>query len=469
MKNRILYTVLLLICISGLTSCYQKYDESMTYATHSPIPNMLPNMNIEWEGNTNLKDIAIVKATIQNDLQSNVINEVGPKTGKVVVSIQEISDSLGVAGVLWGLIDMYFHTLLGIPFCARHVHVSATIKIWNQDNIIARYSYRGYDKRLLGIYYTKDSQTSIVNATRDVLSDLHRDINKDMHSLTAQLQPLKLQQKQEIRTKDEEEQMHNIPDVDMNIPQSTTKNPNTFVVIYANEDYKRVGKVPFAKQDGKIFAEYCKTTLGIPKKNIHLVENATLNDMRSEIYWLSQVCDAFDGDAKVIVYYSGHGIPDESEKSSYILPVDGDGNRVSSGYKLDDFYKDLGTLSAKMICVFMDACFSGMRKDGEALVPARGVALKAKTGVPQGNMVVFSAAQGDETAYPYVDQQHGLLTYYLLKKLQESAGDVTLQDLGTFITNNVRRKSIVENNKSQTPTVTPSASVADTWQSWKLK
>ena len=125
----------------------------MTYATHSPIPDMLPNMNIEWEGNTNLKDIAIVKATIQNDLQNNVINEIGPKTGKVVVSIQEISDSLGVAGILWGLIDMYCHTLFGIPFCARHVHVCATFKIWNQENVIARYSYRGYDKRLLGIYF----------------------------------------------------------------------------------------------------------------------------------------------------------------------------------------------------------------------------------------------------------------------------------------------------------------------------
>jgi len=466
MKKQLFSIVIVAFC---LISCHTKYDESMTYAKYAPIPNMLPNMDVAWSTETGFKDLAIVKATVQNDLQNNVINYgVGPQCGKIVVSVQEISDSLGVAGILWGLLDMYCHTMFGIPFCARHVHVALTFNIYNQNNeIIARYLYRGYQKRYLAIYYSKDSQTAIVLATRNALSEFHRDVNRDMQSLIAQLQPEG--KKKKVIIEQQEEPVMSQSDVDINIPKSNTSNPNTFVVIYANEDYKRVGKVPFAKQDGQIFAEYCKTTLGVPEKNIHLVENATLNDMRSEIYWLSQICDAFNGDAKVIVYYSGHGIPDESEKTSYILPVDGDGNHVNSGYKLNDFYEDLGKMPAKMICVFMDACFSGMRKDGEALVPARGVALKAKSGVPQGNMVVFSAAQGDETAYPYTDKQHGLLTYYLLKKLQESKGDVTLQELGSYITNNVRKKSLVENNKPQTPCISPSSAVADTWQTWKLK
>ena len=102
------------------------------------------------------------------------------------------------------------------------------------------------------------------------------------------------------------------------------------------------------------------------------------------------------------------------------------------------------------------------------LASARGVALKVKSGVPQGNMVVFSAAQGDETAYPLVDQQHGLFTYYLLKKLQETKGDVTLEDLGAYIITNVRQQSIVENGKSQTPAITASSEAQD-WQKWTLK
>lgn len=256
--------------------------------------------------------------------------------------------------------------------------------------------------------------------------------------------------------------------VDVNIPETKATNPNTFVIIFANEDYKNVASVPFAKNDGSVFQQYCQKTLGIPVNNIHYVENASFNDIRIQLAWLNDVCNAFDGNASLIVYYAGHGIPDEKSKSAYLLPVDGDGRYVQSAYKLDDMYQKLGAMSAKSVIVFMDACFSGSKREEGMLASARGVAVRAKAGAPQGNMVVFSAATGDETAYPNNDEQHGMFTYYLLKKLQETKGDVTLQDLGDYITTNVRQQSIVKNGKSQTPTVTPSAE-ASTWQTWKLK
>lgn len=126
-------------------------------------------------------------------------------------------------------------------------------------------------------------------------------------------------------------------------------------------------------------------------------------------------------------------------------------------------------MSTANVTIFMDACFSGSKREEGMLAAARGVALKAKNGVPQGNMVVFSAAQGDETAYPNREKQHGMFTYYLLKKLQDTAGNVTLQDLGDYITTNVRQQSIVLNGKSQTPCVIPSAAVGTSWQTWKLR
>ena len=151
------------------------------------------------------------------------------------------------------------------------------------------------------------------------------------------------------------------------------------------------------------------------------------------------------------------------------MPVDGVINDLSTCYKLDDLYTALGELPANHISVFMDACFSGSKREQGMLGEARGVALKARPGQPKGNMVVFSAAQGDETAYPYSTKQHGMFTYYLLKKLQETKGDVTLQQLSEYIIKEVRRQSIEENDKKQTPCVTPSSAVADTWQTWKLK
>ncbi len=260
-----------------------------------------------------------------------------------------------------------------------------------------------------------------------------------------------------------------ISDVDKDIPvTNNTKNKNTFVLIIANEHYQQVAAVPFALNDGNIFREYCIKTLGIGEKRIKYLADATGNQIKAGVNWLDNITETFD-DPNVIVYYAGHGIPDETNKSAYLLPVDGSGTDVSTGYKLDDLYATLGKMPASRIAVFMDACFSGSKREEGMLASARGVALKAKSGVPQGNMVVFSAALGDETAYPNREQQHGLFTYYLLKKLQETEGNVELKALGDYVTKQVSQQSLLINSKKQTPSVTPSASLGNAWQTWKLK
>ena len=256
--------------------------------------------------------------------------------------------------------------------------------------------------------------------------------------------------------------------VDENIPISNKKNTNTFVVIIANENYQSVASVPYALNDGNIFREYCLKTLGIPEKQIKYVPNATGNQIKAQVNWLQTICEVFE-DAQIIFYYAGHGIPDESSRTAYLLPVDGIGTDISTGYKLDDLYSALGNIPANNVTVFMDACFSGSKREQGMLASARGVAIKAKSGMPQGNMVVFSAAQGDETAYPNNEERHGMFTYFLLKKLQDTKGDVTLHELGEYITKNVSQQSILLNGKSQTPCVTPSASLDASWREWKLK
>ena len=256
--------------------------------------------------------------------------------------------------------------------------------------------------------------------------------------------------------------------VDENIPVTNQKSSKTFAVIIANENYQSVAPVPFALNDGNIFREYCLKTLGIPEKQIKYIPNATGNQIKAQVNWLQTICEVFE-DAQIIFYYAGHGIPDESSRTAYLLPIDGIGTDISTGYKLDDLYSALGNIPAKNVTVFMDACFSGSKREQGMLASARGVAIKARSGMPQGNMVVFSAAQGDETAYPNNEEKHGMFTYFLLKKLQETKGEVTLHELGEYITRNVSQQSILLNGKSQTPCVTPSASLDASWREWKLK
>lgn len=256
-------------------------------------------------------------------------------------------------------------------------------------------------------------------------------------------------------------------DVDKDIPVSSTKNENTFVVIIANENYEQVASVPYALNDGSTFQEYCVKTLGIPSSNVHYVANATINNIKQQVNWLSQATNAFGGKARCVFYYAGHGVPDEKSHNAFLLPVDGSGSDISTGYKLDDLYATLGSTEAKSVTIFLDACFSGAKREEGMLVAARGVAIKANTSQPVGNMVVFSAASGDETAFPNNKEGHGLFTYYLLKILKDSEGKATYDEISSFVKQKVLQQSIIVNGKPQTPTITPS-NTALNWREWKL-
>lgn len=261
-----------------------------------------------------------------------------------------------------------------------------------------------------------------------------------------------------------------IDDVDINIPKGkSANNKNTFAVLIANENYRRVAKVDYAHNDGQTFYNYLTTTLGIPTEQIHLVKDATLNDMRGELEWIGEVGKAYNGNASFIFYYAGHGIPDESTGNGYLLPADGFAARISSALPLSELNEAMAKVESKYSIVMLDACFSGAARSGDMLESARGVVIKARPGkVDSGNLIFVTASKDDETAAKYDNARHGLFTYHLLRKLKDTKGDVNLGELTDYIVDEVNRASIVANRKSQTPTVLVSPSLRNGWSSVKL-
>lgn len=255
---------------------------------------------------------------------------------------------------------------------------------------------------------------------------------------------------------------------DKNIPQTASLQANTFVIAIGNENYSLVPKVAFANNDMNIFAQYCQKTLGIPMQNIRKYKDATFGSMLSALNDIKDIADAYNGDMNVIFYYAGHGIPNEKDQTAYLLPTDADGKSTEVCFPLARLYKELGELNAKSVIVFMDACFSGAQRGNGMLASARGVAIKAKEQKPMGKLVVLTAASGEETAYPFKEKGHGLFTYFLLKKLNETKGECSLGELSDYITTNVKRQSIVINRKPQTPAIIFSDSVKDEWMNYKL-
>jgi len=313
-----------------------------------------------------------------------------------------------------------------------------------------------------GKHYTYDSNQSTVYASSNIAYNF---------------KPIEVEVRQDVvQTPQTRIESKNISvgksDVSVNIPVNPQTNDKTFVLIFANENYRREANVPFAINDGATFKEYCEKTLGIPTKNIRFSKNATFGEMRSELNWLTQVMAAFKGEARIIFYYAGHGMPDDKERTAYLLPTDGFSTDYQTAIQLDFLYSRLAEHPAQSITIFLDACFSGASRDDKMLASETGqraVRVRPRQGALKGNMVVFSAATGDETAFPYKDKQHGLFTYFLLQKLQQTKGNVTLDELSNHIISNVSRQSILVNNKSQIPQVNAAPEMQERWRNVKLK
>lgn len=264
-------------------------------------------------------------------------------------------------------------------------------------------------------------------------------------------------------------------DIDKNIPENVTKFVNRYALIIGNEDYsiRQTGinsesDVAFASNDANTFKEYCVKMLGIPETNAFILINATAAEMSQKIDLITQILSKLGDSGELIFYYAGHGFPDEKTKIPYLIPVDVSASNLNSAIKLYDIYNKFVTTKAKRISIFLDACFTGGGRDA-GLLAARGVKIKPKIESLSGNLVVFAATSEDQSALPYKEKQHGMFTYFLLKKIQETNGILTYGELEKSVRENVSIESLKINSKAQDPKASVSPDVMNTWETWKIK
>lgn len=259
-----------------------------------------------------------------------------------------------------------------------------------------------------------------------------------------------------------------ISDVDINIPVTSINRPDTYVVIIGNEDYKYFSDVDYAKRDATTFAEYCRKTLGIPEDNIKERYDATLSEIRESLKYLREKTKMNPEEIDIIMFYAGHGIPDVANGTAHLLPVDASGTDFDSCIELEKMYSMFDEMPAKSITVFLDACFSGATRSNEMLFKERFVEYEIEDVMAKGITVVFTATTGKQTAMAYDEQHHGFFTYFLLKSLQETKGNITLGELERKLIHDVDNKAYDIKNKHQTPTVKVSPNLGDSWKNRKI-
>ncbi|MCI6419716.1 MAG: caspase family protein [Bacteroidales bacterium] len=469
-----LFMVLAFVVGCTLSSC-KTYKAWMSQPSNEPITQKLPKMEFEWYsgGDVQGANVDFVKNIIRNEINHNIVSSEGQKQGTIEVNCEKIylKQNLALAGLSGG--TLFILNLFGMPFTTTKIEMDLSFNILNANgDVIDTYKYSTQKKSAIGLYYGKDASVCMVEATKEITKKFRDEVNAKSETLIAKLEngndaaPMYYAHGKAISPMKKKAVTKS--DVDSNIPQAKKSAENTYALIIANEDYQFVDPVNFASHDGEVFKEYCIKTLGIPEKQIRYCSNASYGVISGGVDWLKYALDNFEG-SKAIVYYCGHGIPDEKTGDAYIVPVDGKGTNTATCYSLNKLYTTLAATKAVNVTYFMDACFTGANKEGSMLVAARGVAREAKKEKLDGNAVVFSASSADETAMTYPEKGHGLFTYFLLKKLQETSGDVTYDELAGYINKNVKKEAFLINEKPQTPVVATSPKAASSWKSMKLK
>jgi hypothetical protein len=258
-------------------------------------------------------------------------------------------------------------------------------------------------------------------------------------------------------------------DVDKDIPLGIPVNMKKYALIIGNEDYSKYQtsldkevNVDFAANDARIFAEYCEKTLGYPKDNIIVLVDGTRGQMSQKLAQLVRFAEVENGQAELLFYYSGHGLPEEGTNIPYLIPVDVSGTHPANGLALNSIYDELAKFKTKKTIVVLDACFSGGARNKE-LVALKGVKVKAKVDAVPGNLVVLASSSGNEASAVYREKQHGYFTYFLLKNLQANKAQGNLETIMTEVSQNVAREA-ARAGKNQTPNALPGVEIGEGWK-----
>lgn len=217
-----------------------------------------------------------------------------------------------------------------------------------------------------------------------------------------------------------------VSDVDGDVAASLSARPSALAVVLGVEAYAKIPAATFAAADAKTAARYFEKSLGIPAPRIELLLDGevTLGQMQ-RIFgadgWLAR---RVSPDSEIFVFFAGHGTAEPEKFSPYLLPADADPDYLrQTAFSLDKMIEMIASLGARRTTLFLDACFSGLSREGVALLDgARPLLIEQAPRVPAG-LSVFSAGSGSQIVSSLKEQDHGLFSYYLFKGV---AGDADL-------------------------------------------
>ena len=212
------------------------------------------------------------------------------------------------------------------------------------------------------------------------------------------------------------------------------EDPDAVAVIIGNRSYAKLPPSGTSYNDADALYSFLTEHLGYRPDNMIDLRDAEKADLER----LFGAEPGLEGDlarlvqsqpnAKVLVYYSGHGATDAVQSETYLLPVDTEAYRdEAGGYKLSTLYANLARLDARSVLVLLEMDYG---RDHGAYVLPPNLPETMNTALPRAPvpaLTVLAASDRGQRTLVDVTYDIGLFTRYLIEGL---AGGADLAPVG---------------------------------------
>lgn len=202
-----------------------------------------------------------------------------------------------------------------------------------------------------------------------------------------------------------------------------------------------IPKLACACADARAFRDLLEQRISLDERRVILLENerATRRNIMEAVG--EDLPNELEKNDTVLLYFAGHGSPErrsvQDKRSFYLIPYDTNYQKIySTAIDMDRdipvWLERIAEAGAKLVVLFLDACFSGAAGGRTFVGPNLQQAPKlpgylefddpepaAIRSVDLGaGQAIFSAADTDQVAHEDVVLGHGLFTYQLLNALK---------------------------------------------------
>ena len=220
------------------------------------------------------------------------------------------------------------------------------------------------------------------------------------------------------------------------------------------ENYKRLPSARHARNDAQAFSIYANRALSVPQDRVVQVLDADADNFGIQDA-VRRVGSHVTPDTDLYVFFSGHGFS-SGQRVPYLIPQDGDARFLDRIASRDELFASVAGLGARSVTIFLDTCYSGRARGGDALHEGmRPLVLASESGrLPEGFTVV-SAASATQFSGDLEGADHGLFSYYLMRGLGGKAdgdgdGAITVEELHVYVAGEVGRQA-ARLGREQTP------------------